>query len=236
MCELKSWINKDGKIYHLTDWDLLDECIKKRLAGCKDNDYLGHGAIRKAYNIEGGAEHEEQDIWDLDKFPKEIADTLQHFDKYYSWQWEHCMQSDDLTYIILNGSEPWKEKACEQLIKQKPRNGDLLAIIRKGSEKLKEKAWEQLMKQEPSNGDLTYIICEGPKQWREKAWEQLLKQEPSNMDLRYMIYYSTKQWREKAWEQLMKQGPSYRDLICIIRYGHEPWQEKVKAELKRREG
>jgi len=84
MCEFKSWVEKDGKIAHLTDQDLKDKTIKERLKGCKKEDLIGHGAIRAAFNIEGGENHEEKEFWELSRFPKEIRSTLRDFDTYYS--------------------------------------------------------------------------------------------------------------------------------------------------------
>ena len=85
MCEFKSWIEKDGKILHLTDLDLRDKVIKERLKDCKDNDILGHGAIRKAYNITGGKDYEVKDFWNTKKLPIEIAKTIKEFNKSFTF-------------------------------------------------------------------------------------------------------------------------------------------------------
>jgi len=100
MCELKSWIEKDGKVLHLTDIDLRDKTIKERLKGCAPEDLIGHGAIRKAFNIEGGEQKEVKEFWTLSLFPKEIQSTLRDFDRYYSWMFSHCLSNYDLFYIL----------------------------------------------------------------------------------------------------------------------------------------
>ena len=203
MCDFKSYIElEDGTIAHLTDVELRDKTIRERLKGCQDNDLIGHGAIRKAFNITRGRDVEIKDFWNIEQFPKEIQVTLRNFDKYYSRVWSECFTGEDLCYIIEYAPEAYKNKA-----------------------------WKQLLKQKPSNDDLCCIIYYAPKAWKNKAWKQLLKQKHSNEDLRYIIYYAPEAWKNKAWEQLLKQEPSNDDLRCIIKYAPEAYKNKASKLL-----
>ena len=105
MCECVSWIEKDSKVYFLTPEDIDSKFGKEKLEGCIDNDYIGHGAIRKFYGVENGKEMENQHFWD-GNIPKEIKEawnsgSLSGMLKY--------LQYDDIQYIIENAPEPfWK--------------------------------------------------------------------------------------------------------------------------------
>ena len=74
MCECVSWIEKDSKVYFLTPEDIDSKFGKEKLEGCIDNDYIGHGAIRKFYGVENGKEMENQHFWD-GNIPKEIKEA-----------------------------------------------------------------------------------------------------------------------------------------------------------------
>jgi hypothetical protein len=197
MCEFISWIEKDGLILYLTDAEIFGK-DKSLLEGCKDNDFLGHGAIRNFYNIEGGLEREVRDFWNENILPKEIADKVQEFDKYWGKTFENYFQNDDLRYLIEYAPETYKPKACEQLLKQGPTNYDLRYLIEYAPETYKPKAWQQLLKQKPTNYDLRYLIEYAPETWKIKAWQQLLKQKPTNYDLIYLIEYAPEIWKIKA--------------------------------------
>lgn len=58
MCEFISWIEKGNDIFYLTDKEIFSKQGQELLLGCKDNDFLGHGAIRKFYSLQYGREHE----------------------------------------------------------------------------------------------------------------------------------------------------------------------------------
>ena len=207
MCDFKSYIElEDGTIAHLTDVELRDKTIRERLKGCQDNDLIGHGAIRKAFNITRGRDVEIKDFWNIEQFPKEIQVTLRNFDKYYSRVWSECFTGEDLRYIIYYAPEAWKNKAWEQLLKQEPSNDDLRCIIEYAPEAYKNKAWKQLLKQEPSNNDLCCIVYYAPEAWKNKASEQLLKQKPSNNDLCYIVNYAPEAWANKASKLLSNLG------------------------------
>ena len=74
MCEFISWIEKDGEVLFLDDDALKDNHIRKNLKGCQDNDFIGHTAIRKAYDFKGGKQGENQDFWNGD-LPQKIKDS-----------------------------------------------------------------------------------------------------------------------------------------------------------------
>jgi len=205
MCKLKSWVEYNGQILHLTDLELRDKVIKERLKDCRDNDLIGHGAIRQAFNLplNKGVDME-ADFWKIDKLPKEIAKTFKEFDKYYSYLFSNCMSNDDLRDIINNAPEPYQAKASEQLLKQKPSNDDLRYIVDYALEPYKAKAWEQLLKQKPSNDDLRDIVNYAPEPYKAKTWEQLLKQKPSNYDLLDIVVYAPEPYKAKA-KKLLKE-------------------------------
>lgn len=140
MCEFISWIEKDGDLFYLTDREVFSEQGKEILKGCKHNDYLGHEAIRLFYNIKGGNDHECRDFWDINKLPKELANKVKDFSKYWGGMFREYFQNEDLCHIIYYAPEPWKVKACQQLLKQKPSNQDLSYIIYFAPEKWKVKA------------------------------------------------------------------------------------------------
>jgi len=175
MCEFISWIVSGGKLFYLTDQDIFSEHGREVLAGCKDNDFLGHGAIREFWNLQGGAEKEERDFWNFEKLPKELALMVRDFDKHWSKTFKTYFQNDDLRHIIYDAPNEWKAKALGQLLKQKPGNSGLTGIIiyAHAPEELKAKVWKQLLKQKPGNSDLSRIINYAPEKWKDKARKML---------------------------------------------------------------
>ena len=119
MCDFISYIEKNGEILYLTDKEVFSKFGKEHLKGCLHNDILGHGAIRKFYNIQGGRDVEVKDFWNLDKLPKEIAAKIKEFDKHWGkiFKAGH-FQTDDLQFIHTNAPEPWKSKAFKQMLAQ----------------------------------------------------------------------------------------------------------------------
>ena len=208
MCEFISYVKKSNQLFYLTDDEIFSKEGREKLSGCQDNDFIGHGAIKKFFDIKGGEDHEVRDFWNTDKLPKELADKIANFDSYWGKTFKKYFMNDDLRYIISKAPEMWKSKASELLLTQNPSNIDLRYIVCYSIEKYKAKASEQLLAQNPSNIDLRDIICYSIKEYKSKAWEQLLTQNPSNYDLRDIVYNSTKEYKAKAWEQLLAQNPS----------------------------
>jgi len=197
MCEFISWVEKDNRLFYLTDKEVFSKQGKKALKGCKDNDFIGHGAIRTYFMIDG-TDKEQRDFWNLTE-PKELADKLKEFDKHWGKMLKSgYFMNDDLRYIIDYASDKWRAKASEQLLTQQPSNDDLRYIITYASDKWRVKAWQQLLTQQPSNTDLRHIVINASDKWRAKAWQQLLTQQPSNDDLRYIVTYASDKWRAKA--------------------------------------
>ena len=181
MCEFISWIDvqKDGEVHHLflTDAEVYDDSHGREVFGdCKDNDVLGHGAIRKYYNLRlsQGIEHEARDFWKA-RLPPEITQKLADFDRNWGRMFHAgAFQNDDLRYLVSYAPEPYKAKAAEQLLKQKPSNDDLRFLVAFAPEPYKAKAWEQLLKQKMSNDSLCCLVAYAPEPYKAKAAEQLL--------------------------------------------------------------
>jgi len=198
MCEFLSYIEKGDEILFLTDAEVFSPHGREVLS-FQDNDPLGHGAIRAYYNITGGEEHECRDFWNIENYPEAIQEILKDFDKNFGRMLTSgAFQNDDLRYIVAYGTEAYRDKASEQLLRQDPSNDDLCYIVRYGTEAYRDKAWEQLLKRGPSNSDLCWIVEYGTEAYREKAWEQLLRQTPSNGDLHWIVEYGTETYQEKA--------------------------------------
>ena len=161
MCEFISWIEYNGRLYYLTDSEIFSDDGKIKLAGCKDNDFLGHGAIIKYYGLEKAknqgklVEMENRDFW-KENIPAELAEKIKNFDKNWGKTWKKYFMNDDLCYII---------RYCPEFA---------------------ERAWVHLLPQTPSNYDLCYIIENCPA-FADRASEHLLTQNPSNYNLRYII-------------------------------------------------
>ena len=119
MCDFISYIEKNGEILYLTDKEVFSKFGKEHLKGCLYNDILGHGAIRKFYNIQRGRDVEIRDFWNLEKLPKEIAAKIKEFDKHWGKIFKGgYFQPDDLQYIYSKAPEPWKSKALNQMFAQ----------------------------------------------------------------------------------------------------------------------
>ncbi len=111
MCEFISWIEieKEGKknVFYLDDKELFCERTSEILKGCKDNDLIGHHAIRDVFGVRSnaGQEHEVQDFWETERLPKEIQAKLHDFasfKKNFGKMVETYAQRDDLEYIVEN--------------------------------------------------------------------------------------------------------------------------------------
>ncbi len=156
MCDFISWVEKDGEVLFLTDKEVYSKRGRELFGDCKDNDVLGHGAIRKYYGkdgklLVGGWNHEEGFFWKVERLPKEIQSLHPEYPDQFMQRWGRMwnggfFQNDDLRYIICYAPEAWKEKAAEQLMQQNPSNDDLRDIIEYAPEAWKEKAREELKK------------------------------------------------------------------------------------------
>ena len=101
MCEFISWIETSGEVLFLTGDDLKDKYGKEVLEGSRDNDFIGHGAIRAFYNLQGGVEKENRNFWD-GLLPQEIKDA------WNSGKLDNMLrhlQTDDLEHIVQNAPE-----------------------------------------------------------------------------------------------------------------------------------
>ena len=96
MCDLISYVEKEGKYFFITGKDLRDKHIKKFLDGTKD--VIGHGFVRKVYNIKGGTDRENRDFWNGD-LPDEIKQAWNagEFDGLLEY-----LDSNDMEYIVQN--------------------------------------------------------------------------------------------------------------------------------------
>lgn len=111
MCEFLSWITYNEVVLHL-DSATLEETRTKKLfrEGCKDNDLLGHGAIRAVYDLQlgQGKEGELQNFWLTNQLPKVIQKKLHDFESFknnFGRMVTNNAQVDDLEYIIENSPE-----------------------------------------------------------------------------------------------------------------------------------
>lgn len=98
MCEFISWIGRKEGIYYLTINDILSQ-REETLAGCKDNDFLGHDAIKLFFGLEDevvGERKESRAFWD-GKLPAQIKAVWNagEFDGLLKY-----LQQDDINYIV----------------------------------------------------------------------------------------------------------------------------------------
>lgn len=119
MCELISWIeakmsDNTVQVLFLTDKDVFSSYGRDKLKGCKDNDYLGHGAIRTYFDLNKSQatlkERENKEFWNKEGFPPEIAQYLES-PKTFLNTWgkmvKTCLQPDDAYFVLTNAPKPW---------------------------------------------------------------------------------------------------------------------------------
>ena len=120
MCDFVSWIEvRRGlkkHILYLTDKDVFSSHGREVFppSETRDNDVLGHGAIRKYYGLKSseGVEHEYRDFWNLHKLPQEIAEKVKNFNVHWGKMFSSSVfQIDDLKYIVKHGPDEWKARA-----------------------------------------------------------------------------------------------------------------------------
>lgn len=114
MCEFISWIEvtRDGKkeILYLDDQLLAEKRTKEILEGSKDNDFLGHHAIRAVWSLKDheGQEGEVKDFWNTSKLPAVLQAKLKDFStlqKHFGSMLSKHAQPDDLDYILAKAPE-----------------------------------------------------------------------------------------------------------------------------------
>ncbi len=101
MCEFISWIEKEGEVLFLTAKDIDSEHGKKTLESSLNNDFLGHGAIRRFYgpdgkSLSGGTNRENRAFWD-GNLPQKIKDAWNNGELDGMMRY---LQGDDLEYIV----------------------------------------------------------------------------------------------------------------------------------------
>ena len=147
----------DGKLYYLTDKEVYSEVGRDKLSGCKDNDVLGHGAIRTFYGLTGGPDRERRDFWAGD-LPSELVQAVKAFDKHWGRMWSSgAFQADDLRDIICYAPEEWKIRASEKLLTMKPSNGDLCYIIYYAPEAWKARA-KAIQRKVEANSEMMRVV------------------------------------------------------------------------------
>jgi hypothetical protein len=168
-----SWIGFEDKLLYMDNASLRDSYARKLIeeTGRKE-DVVGHGFIRKYYNIpEGkGREFEVNEFWNYEKLPEEISMKLQNGEMDDLLEY---VSNINLCDIIILAPDSWKVKAWEIFSKNNPSNIYLRCIIRYAPESWKEKASEILLRNNPSNLELRYIICYAPDSWKVKAQKLL---------------------------------------------------------------
>lgn len=119
MCEFISWYrakmpDNSVQILFLTDKDVFSSYGQEKLKGAKDNDYIGHGAIKAFFDLQNSQatlmEFENQNFWYKKQFPPEIAVHLESPEtmlKTWGKILEQCLQIDDICYILDNAPESW---------------------------------------------------------------------------------------------------------------------------------
>lgn len=130
MTDFISWVDAGGILYYLTDVEVFSRLGKERLADSKDNDYIGHGAIREFYQIGTyGLNCQLLYFWEVQRLPSELAEKIQDFDNHWGRMFKvGYFMNDDLRFIIERGPEEWKTKAAKQLLTQKSTYYDLGVI------------------------------------------------------------------------------------------------------------
>ena len=102
MCEFISWVELDDEVLYLDDEDVFSKFGKEIFKDCKDNDILGHGAIRKYYNIPDnkGIGREVKDFWNVKKLPEILQSKVEKFPGDWKEIFTKYFQNDDLCYLV----------------------------------------------------------------------------------------------------------------------------------------
>ncbi|MBI2064608.1 MAG: hypothetical protein HYT62_00970, partial [Candidatus Yanofskybacteria bacterium] len=111
MCDFISWIESgvgsDKKVFFLTDADVFSPHGRNTLVGSRDNDYLGHSAIRAFFGntLDYQVKKEDRNFWVPENYPSEIANRLsspQTIRETWGKILKQSLQQDDVGYILRN--------------------------------------------------------------------------------------------------------------------------------------
>ncbi|MFH1047311.1 MAG: hypothetical protein V1738_03325 [Patescibacteria group bacterium] len=260
MCDFVSWIEKDGKIFYLTDREVFGPRGKELFGGDptgQGNDPLGHGAIRAFYEFEGGENREERDFWKEGVLPDELADIMVNevnqyisgvdkFKRYWGRMLEgKVFQCDDLMYIYSNAPEGWRSMALEQLLLQDPPAKYLVNIFSFGfREEWREQAWKMLAKKTVTNLELIQMFHFATDKWSDQVWKRLVKQDRHCLQnfgisedlptwhLVYIVSVKKKpEWCDAAWKILESRPLTNSELCRMFRFAPDEWSEKAWQRL-----
>lgn len=119
MCEFISWIeakmpDNTVQVLFLKDEDVYSSYGRDKLKGCRDNDYIGHGAIRTYFDLDTSpakrTQYENKEFWKKENFPPEIARYLESPETFLN-TWgkmiQTCFQPDDAYFVLTHAPEPW---------------------------------------------------------------------------------------------------------------------------------
>lgn len=210
MCDFISWIEKDGKLYYLTDAEIFSPKGKKKLAGCSGNDFIGHGAIRRYFGLNGGHDKEVRSFWDVSRLPTELAAKIKDFDVYWAETFKTYLYCNDYCRIIRNAPAKWARQALNALKKSRRRF---------------------------TKSDIGYylkgIIRDRLNSaFKLEIWEYFAKARPAKFRLHYLICYASPSYQEKAWKLLRGKGITQQDVNALSEY--EPYCRRAKRLLRKR--
>ncbi len=159
MCEFISAIRIEGHLLYIDNKTLDEKRTKEILKDSKDNDLLGHHAIRAVYDLKSGEgqEIEVQDFWNPKNLPEELRSKLKDFETFKSnfgkLVTNHA-QLDDLEYIIKKApkTKKWNglKDFCENL--KKDRLMKNVTIIEKEVDVRYDVSIDQLVKEAKFDG------------------------------------------------------------------------------------
>ena len=200
MCVFMSWIVHRKQTLFLTDQDIFSGYGRKVLKGCKPEDYISHGAIRRYYGLGDieGRDYENDRFWEIKNH--EIQEALKDFNNFKRIWEAGALQISNLINMAHLAPYVWRERAVRQLLKQNPEDSELCCVLTYPiSDEMKAQVGEQLLKQKPSINALIHIVCYSSESNREKAWKQLLLMKcVAKSDIDYIIRHAPAEWEEKA--------------------------------------
>jgi hypothetical protein len=137
MCDFISWVEKDKQPLFLTDELVFSARGREVFGDCRDNDLLGHGAIRRFYAppnqemLRDGTDHEVKNFWDVARLPPEIQalhpEDPESFLRHWGRMWHatpSIFQPDDFGYLLKHAPEAWNRVMRERAPKEIDCNAD----------------------------------------------------------------------------------------------------------------